>query len=88
MFDFNRAPFYQSFVEVRVERSLNRVVFALHGADGPVRWRDMEIGRDEAPGGRADEAVEFVVEMNAAKAGRAAGAIWVTRSCLSPDRGA
>jgi len=50
MFDFNRAPFYQSFVEVRVERSLNRVVFALHGADGPVRWRDMEIGRDEAPG--------------------------------------
>jgi hypothetical protein len=34
MFDFNHAPFYQSFVAVRVERSKRRVVFALHGADG------------------------------------------------------
>ena len=42
MFDFNHAPFYQSFVEVRVERSKKRVVFALHGVNGPVRWRDLQ----------------------------------------------
>ena len=41
MFDFNQAPFYQSFMEVRVERSKRRVVFALHGVNGPVRWRDL-----------------------------------------------
>jgi hypothetical protein len=36
IFDFNHAPFYQSFVEVRVERSKRRVVFALHGVSGAV----------------------------------------------------
>ena len=38
MFDFNHAPFYQSFMEVRVERSKRRVVFALHGRErsGPL----------------------------------------------------
>jgi len=35
----------------------------------------MEIGRDEASGGRADDPVEFVVEMSAAEAGRADGAV-------------
>lgn len=62
IFDFNYAPFYQSFVEVRVERSKGRVVFALHGVNGPVRWRDLDI----APGrlGQNPEApVEFVVEL-------------------------
>jgi hypothetical protein len=62
-FDFNRAPFYQSFGEVRVERSNRRVVFALHGAMGPVRWRDLHRsfngGADRAP----DDPVEIVVEM-------------------------
>jgi hypothetical protein len=40
-FDFNRAPFFQSFLEVRVERSQRRVRFVLHGANGPLRWRDV-----------------------------------------------
>ena len=65
VFDFNRAPFFQSFVEVRVERSQSRVVMALIGVDGPLRWRDVQ----SAGGGRpaeagADDAVEFVVEMS------------------------
>jgi Calcineurin-like phosphoesterase len=62
MFDFNHAPFYQSFMEVRVERSRKRVVFALHGASGPVRWRDLHTSREGGPGGRPDDPVEFVVE--------------------------
>lgn len=64
MFDFNRAPFYQSFMEVRVERSKRRVVLALHGVDGPVRWRDLHISPDRGWSGPPDGPVEFVVEMD------------------------
>ena len=62
VFDFNRAPFFQSFLEVRVERSQRRVVFALIGVDGPLRWRDLQTGgaliRSDS-----DEPVEFMVPM-------------------------
>lgn len=60
VFDFNRAPFYQSFIEVRVERSAQRVVFALHGVDGPLRWRDLQVGGVTRPHGNTDDdVVEF-----------------------------
>jgi uncharacterized membrane protein HdeD (DUF308 family) len=63
VFDFNRAPFFQSFVEVRVERSRNRVVFAVMGVDGPLRGRDLQRGGWE-PTSLADDApVEIVVPM-------------------------
>ena len=65
MFDFNHAPFYQSFMEVRVERSNNRVVFALHGATGPVRWRDLHISSDSGLGRLPGEPVQFIVDMTA-----------------------
>ena len=62
VFDFNRAPFFQSFVEVRVERSRRQVVFAIIGVDGPLRWRDLQIGGSVVPAGRSgDEPVEIVV---------------------------
>jgi hypothetical protein len=63
VFDFNRAPFFQSFVEVRVEPSANRVRVLLYGVDGPLRWKDLEIGgglRDEVA---ADQAVEVTIPM-------------------------
>jgi 3',5'-cyclic AMP phosphodiesterase CpdA len=64
VFDFNRAPFFQSFIEVRVERSQRRVVFAVMGVDGPLRWRDLQIGGSAAPAGIApDSVVEIVVPM-------------------------
>jgi hypothetical protein len=63
IFDFNRAPFFQSFMEVRVERSRNRVVFALHGANGPLRWRDLEGSSAPAsPSGPNDELAEYVID--------------------------
>jgi hypothetical protein len=34
IFDFNRAPYFQSFVEVRVERSVRRVRLILHRTIG------------------------------------------------------
>ena len=64
VFDFNRAPFFQSFAEVRVERSRNRVVFAVFGVDGPLRWRDLQIGGAVMPAGQSsDDAVEIVVPL-------------------------
>jgi uncharacterized membrane protein HdeD (DUF308 family) len=62
VFDFNRAPFFQSFVEVRVERSSARVVIALIGVDGPLQWRDIQVGGEVRPSGASDdEPVELVV---------------------------
>lgn len=64
VFDFNRAPFFQSFVEVRVERSRQRVVFAVMGVDGPLRWRDMQAGGfGPPPAAVADDLVEIIVPM-------------------------
>ena len=70
MFDFNHAPFYQSFMEVRVERSKRRVVFLLHGANGPVRWRDLHASSDGELGAQRDEPVEFIVDMASSSRGR------------------
>jgi len=61
VFDFNRAPFFQSFVEVRVERSHDRVVMAVVGVDGPLRWRDLQGGGTMAPD--SDDVVEFVLPL-------------------------
>lgn len=64
VFDFNRAPYFQSFVEVRVERSRSRVVFAVIGVDGPLRWRDLQIGGAGRPVDQSDDdAAEFVIAM-------------------------
>jgi len=64
MFDFNNAPFFQSFLEVRVERSKNRVVFALHGVNGPPRWRNLQISDQDILDIDGDDPVEFVLELS------------------------
>ena len=65
LFDFNRAPFFQSFMEVRVERSKRRIVLVLYGVDGPLRWRDLQIGGAGLPASEtADDPVEFIVSMD------------------------
>ncbi|HJU44733.1 MAG TPA: metallophosphoesterase [Vicinamibacterales bacterium] len=62
VFDFNRAPYFQSFVEVRVERSQARIVIAVIGVDGPLRWRDVQTGGSGRPAGATDDdLVEFVM---------------------------
>jgi uncharacterized membrane protein HdeD (DUF308 family) len=59
-FDFNRAPFFQSFLEVKVERSQNRVRFLLYGASGQLRWRDIQTGGAVKPPDKTDDDfVEF-----------------------------
>jgi hypothetical protein len=59
-FDFNHAPFFQSFAEVRVEGSANRVRLLFHGANGRLRWRDFQTSPDSRPAGTTeDDFVEF-----------------------------
>jgi hypothetical protein len=70
LFDFNDAPFFQSFMEVRVERSKSRVVLILNGVDGPLRWQDLQTGGAAMrPGATLDDAVEFTVPMDDDHAG-------------------
>ena len=60
-FDFNRAPFFQSFLEVRVEQSMKRVRFLLYGVNGQLRWRDLRTGGSaKDPKANDDDSVEFI----------------------------
>lgn len=63
-FGYNRAPFYQSFMEVRVEGSANVVRFLLYGPNGRLRWRDLQHGGGVRPGGQSEnDLVEFRVPL-------------------------
>jgi hypothetical protein len=67
-FDYNVAPFFQSFVEVRVEPSANRVRIIPYGVHGRLAWDDV------ASSARADGSdqhfVEWVVPMSSAGSAR------------------
>ncbi len=64
VFDFNRAPFFQSFVEVRVEGSADAVRLIPHGVSGPLRWRDLQLTGQVRPSGKGeDDPVEFTVPL-------------------------
>jgi hypothetical protein len=41
VFDYNVAPFFQSFFEVRVEPSAHRVRLIPYGVYGQLQWRDL-----------------------------------------------
>lgn len=63
-FDFNRAPFFQSFMQVSVERSENRVRFLLYGVNGQLRWRDIQTGGNLKPADKSDDdPVEFIAPL-------------------------
>ncbi|MFO0905023.1 MAG: metallophosphoesterase [Pirellulales bacterium] len=48
-FDVNTAPFHQSFVEVRVERSRSRLRFIPYGVQGRLRWSDFDASASARP---------------------------------------
>lgn len=67
-FDFNRSPFFQSFLEVSVERSKNQVRFMLYGTRGRLRWRDIQTSGAVKPLDKSDDDfVEFVAPFPAQK---------------------
>jgi hypothetical protein len=63
-FDANVAPFYQSFIEVRVEPTKGRIRLLPYGVHGRLHWHDMGVSPGaRPPDARPDSPVEWVVEM-------------------------
>jgi 3',5'-cyclic AMP phosphodiesterase CpdA len=63
-FDYNVAPFFQSFVEVRVERSTGRILLRPYGVNGRLMWGDMGSSETIRPAGATRETpVEWTVPM-------------------------
>jgi uncharacterized membrane protein HdeD (DUF308 family) len=63
-FDHNKAPFLQSFVEVQVRGSKGEVRLLPHGANGRLRWRDLENFRALMPPAKSDaDLVEFIIKL-------------------------
>jgi hypothetical protein len=59
-FDYNVAPFFQSFMEVRVEKSTNSVRLILYSQHGRLRWREITSTDGARPRGAApDDYVEW-----------------------------
>jgi hypothetical protein len=59
-FDYNVAPFFQSFMEIRVERSTNTVRFIPYSQHGRLKWSDITSteGARKA-GAKMDDFVEW-----------------------------
>ncbi len=63
-YDFNRSPFFQSFMEIKVERSQQRVRLLLYGVNGQLRWRDIQVGGQTKPADKTDDDfVEFIAPL-------------------------
>jgi len=63
-FDYNVAPFFQSFVEVKVERSTNRVRVVPYGIHGRLTWGDLAVSPRLRPAGKTDQdEVEWAIPM-------------------------
>jgi uncharacterized membrane protein HdeD (DUF308 family) len=63
VFDYNVAPFFQSFIEVRVEPSARRVRLLPHGIYGQLQWKDLARPPDVAGPADDHEPVQWVVPM-------------------------
>ena len=64
LFDYNVAPFFQSFVEIRVEPSARRVRLLPYSVHGRLRWRDLSRSSIlTAMTGSPDDFAEWVVAM-------------------------
>jgi hypothetical protein len=63
MFDYNVAPFFQSFVVVSVDPANRRLTLRPWGVNGPLTWGDFDrSGSVMPPGSSAERAVEWVVQ--------------------------
>ena len=63
-FDYNVAPFFQSFFEVRVEPSSGVIRLRPYGVHGRLNWREVAHSAGVRPAGRTDDDfVEWIVPM-------------------------
>ena len=56
-FDYNIAPFFQSFMEIQVDPIQNKVKLVAHGINGPLSWSEMEYSPGLKPAGVSDDAI-------------------------------
>jgi uncharacterized membrane protein HdeD (DUF308 family) len=60
-FDYNKAPFFQSFMEVKVDPAKNEVRLIAYGVNGPLTWGEMEMSEGVKPAGKqASDPVQWV----------------------------
>ena len=65
IFDYNVAPFFQSFVEVKVESSANRVRVVPYGVRGRLTWAEVATSTSVRPGNTPDDGfVEWIIPMS------------------------
>jgi 3',5'-cyclic AMP phosphodiesterase CpdA len=63
-FDYNVAPFFQSFMEIRVERSTNKVRFIPYSQHGRLKWGDITSTEGARPNGVGmDDLVEWIMPL-------------------------
>ena len=63
-FDYNVAPFFQSFIEVKVEPSANRVRLIPYGVNGRLTWGEMSASTSlHADSADTRALVEWIVPM-------------------------
>jgi 3',5'-cyclic AMP phosphodiesterase CpdA len=63
-FDYNQAPYFQSFLEIKIEKSRNRIRLIPYGIHGQLRWSDFEYGGMTKPANASDDSlVEWVLPM-------------------------
>ena len=63
MFDYNVAPFFQSFVVVTVDPAARRLIVRPWGIQGPLTWGDFDRSGSIAPTGSAsDQIVDWVLQ--------------------------
>ena len=67
LFDYNVAPFFQSFVEVRVEPSTGLIRLRPWGIHGRLRWRDLShsavVSAAPDKAGRDEDFAEWIIPM-------------------------
>jgi 3',5'-cyclic AMP phosphodiesterase CpdA len=55
-FDYNKAPFFQSYMEIQVDPIQNTVKLVARGINGPLTWSEMEYSEGLKPAGIPDDA--------------------------------
>jgi 3',5'-cyclic AMP phosphodiesterase CpdA len=63
LFDYNVAPFFQSFFEVRVESSAQRIVLVPYGVHGRLRWKDLGHSPGVRAGAAESDFAEWIIPM-------------------------
>ena len=65
-FDYNNAPYFQSFVEIRVEPSRNQIRIIPYGIHGRLQWKHFQSGGMGKPqGARDSDLAEWILPMQA-----------------------